>query len=96
MAGILPIVKEESSPERKDFSRDISKSNILEEENEDELARAIFHYDTLIEELKKSHAMELEHYRVTVDKANSRLKEKESELEDVLTRFQPLVKIHAE
>ena len=40
--------------------------------------------------------MELEHYKVTVDKANTRLKEKEAELEDVLTRFQPLVKIHAE
>ena len=40
--------------------------------------------------------MELEHYKLTLDKANSKLKEKESELEDVLTRFQPLVKIHAE
>ena len=40
--------------------------------------------------------MELEHYKSSVDKANSRLKEKQSELEDVLTRFQPLVKIHAE
>jgi hypothetical protein len=31
LAGILPIVKEELSPERKDLSREFSKSNILEE-----------------------------------------------------------------
>ena len=40
--------------------------------------------------------MEMEHYKITVDKANARLKDKQAELEDVLTRFQPLVKIHAE
>ena len=49
LAGILPIVKEEHSPDRKDLSREFSKSNILEEDNEDELARAIFHYDSLID-----------------------------------------------
>ena len=57
MAGILPIVKEEMSPERNNISHDMSKSNILEEENEDELARAIYHYDSIIEELRKSHDM---------------------------------------
>ena len=76
LAGILPIVKEENSPDRKDLSREFSKSNILEEELEDELARAIFHYDYQIDELEKSHELELEHYKSTVDKASTRLKEK--------------------
>lgn len=40
--------------------------------------------------------MEIEYYKSALDKENVKLKEKELELEDVLTRFSPLVKIHAE
>lgn len=40
--------------------------------------------------------MELEYYKLSLDKSTGRLKQKENELEDVLTRFSPLVKIHAD
>jgi hypothetical protein len=39
--------------------------------------------------------MELDYYKSALDKENDKLKNKELELEDVLTRFSPLVKIHA-
>lgn len=97
LPSFLPIVKEESSPERRNLS-DMSQSNIMEDENENEneLARAIYHYDTVIDELKKSHEIEVEFFKMSLDKSAGRLKEKELELEDVLTRFSPLVKIHAD
>jgi hypothetical protein len=93
--SFLPIVREETSPERKDLSQELSHSNIVEEE-ENELARAICHYDSIIEELKHSHEMEIEYLKLTNDQNATKLKEKELELEDVLTRFSPLVKIHAD
>jgi hypothetical protein len=60
------------------------------------LARAICHYDSIIEELKHSHEMEIEYLKLTNQQSSTKLKEKELELEDVLTRFSPLVKIHAD
>lgn len=71
----------------------MDEANMEEEENE--LAKAVYHYDTLIEELKKSHASEIELMRHKLDKTSQSLEEKQQELLDILTRFSPLVKIHA-
>lgn len=47
IATFLPTVKEES-PDRKDLSQELNRSQI-EEEEDNELARAIFHYDSVID-----------------------------------------------
>lgn len=62
---------------------------------ETELERAVYHYDNLIEELKKNHEQELEVLKLNEKKLRNRLEEKEHELLDILTKFSPLVKIHA-
>ena len=56
----------------------------------------IFHYDSQIEDMKRGHEMQLEALKLEIDKNAGKLKQKELELEDVLTRFSPLVKIHAD
>jgi hypothetical protein len=40
--------------------------------------------------------MEIDYMKLNLEKNVGKLKEKELELEDVLTRFSPLVKIHAD
>ena len=56
----------------------MDEANMEEEENE--LAKAVYHYDTLIEELKKSHASEIELMRHKLDKTSQSLEEKQQEL----------------
>jgi hypothetical protein len=59
------------------------------------LERAVYHYDNLIEELRRNHEAEVELLRINEKKCRGRLKEKEQEVVDILVRFSPLVKIHA-
>lgn len=92
----LATVKEESPD--KSLSRSMERSHLTEDagEEENELIKVIYHYDALIEELKRSHASEIELFKHKLAKMTKSLDEKQQELLDMLTRFSPLVKIHAE
>ena len=44
-----------------------------EEEEDNELAKAVYHYDALIQELKRSHASEVELLKHKINKSNKNL-----------------------
>ena len=70
----LPIVREES-PDRS-LNHSLDRSNVTEEQGEDEdneLAKAVYHYDALIDELKRSHASEVELLKHKINKSNKNL-----------------------
>ena len=61
------------------FVLSLADSNLEEEEEfgETELERVVYHYDNLIEELRRNHAQEVELLRINDKKVRGRLQEKE-------------------
>jgi hypothetical protein len=97
----------EKSPDKNLANSDKHSSNLMEgsnlsslhspaQEESTELTKLVVHYDAIIEGMKKSHETELELLRHKITGLSKNLDEKQQETLDILTRFSPLVKIHAE
>lgn len=81
--GGLPVVKEELA---------VSQGN-LDDEEDIEIKELIMHYETMIDELKKSKANELSIASQKIDTLKFNLEQKQQELIEALTRFEPLLEL---
>ena len=60
-------------------------------EDDLEIKNLVFHYETMIEGIKRNKVTELEMANDTINKLKNNLQEKQQEVLEVLSRFSPLM-----
>jgi hypothetical protein len=81
--GGLPVVKEELA---------VSQGHIDDEEDI-EIKELIMHYESMIDEIKKSKSNELSIASQKIDTLKFNLEQKQQELIEALNRFEPLLQL---
>lgn len=95
LVGDLHQIKEEVYLRESNRSKENQSFVGMEEQEHDDFAGLVAHYEQLIEELKKSHNVDTETANLKIQRLESSLRDKQAEYEDVLRRFAPLVLISA-